>query len=275
MKRDQTDQRNVPKKSLGQNFLRNEGAAERIAAALDTQPGELILEIGPGEGVLTRRLFRYRNEVMVIELDHVLAAGLSERFPGENLVVVEGDATDYPLPERTFRAVGNLPYNAGTPILKRVIASPFCQRAVFMLQKEVVDRIVANPGTREYGSFTVYVQLLATVSVLLTLNPGSFFPAPKVRSSVVVLDPRSMILQSSADAVVALASVSFQMRRKTLLNNLIGYRGMTRERAMEAIEKANFDPGIRAEQLSIADFDRLAFFIEQVESGPHPRLLNR
>src|SRR6266498_3735751 len=112
----------VPKKKWGQNFLRNRGAVTRIVAAVEPQPDELILEIGPGESVLTEKLVEFPNDVTVIEIDPDLAASLRERF-GERVEVVEDDATDAPLPARPFRAVGNLPYNAGTPILRRVIAS--------------------------------------------------------------------------------------------------------------------------------------------------------
>ncbi|MEO8215834.1 MAG: 16S rRNA (adenine(1518)-N(6)/adenine(1519)-N(6))-dimethyltransferase RsmA [Acidobacteriota bacterium] len=272
MRRQGPDQPHRPKRSLGQNFLRNDTAAERIVAALEPDPEDLILEIGPGEGVLTGRLLRKPNEVMAIEIDRSLAEQLRVRYEDSRLFVIEGDATDYPLPERTFRAVGNLPYNAGTPIVKRIVASPFCRRAVFMLQKEVADRIVADPGTGAYGYLTVHAQLLASVRILLTLNPGSFFPAPRVRSSVVVFDPRPLRLQSDAAAVVALASVSFQMRRKTLVNNLSGYRDLTRQRTLELLGQARLAADIRAEQLSIEDFDRLAFLIEQDASDPrhHP-----
>src|SRR5438552_8298375 len=177
-----------PKKKWGQNFLRNKAAAEKIVAAVEASPDELVLEIGPGEGVLTSLLLdRYPGRVTAIEIDPELAASLRSRF-GDALTVIEGDALEVPLPTRPFRAVGNLPYNAGTPILRRVIADPNFRRAVFMLQKEVADRLVAKPSTPAYGYLTLYSQVFASAKILMTLEPGSFYPAPKVRSAVVALE---------------------------------------------------------------------------------------
>ena len=177
-----------PKKKWGQNFLRNRGAVERIIAAIDPQPDELIIEIGPGEGVLTERLIAFPNEITAIEIDPELADHIRSRF-GSRVEVVQGDALEFPLPTRPWRAVGNLPYNVATPILRRVVASEHWRRAVFMLQKEVADRLVAVPSTEAYGFLTLFVQLYAKARTLMTLDPGSFYPPPKVKSAIVVLEP--------------------------------------------------------------------------------------
>src|SRR5918996_676620 len=150
----------VPKKKWGQNFLRNAGAVSSIVAAVEPSPEELILEIGPGEGILTEKLAALPNDLTVIEIDPELAARLRARF-GERVEVLNDDATEAPLPPRPFRAVGNLPYNAGTPILRRVIASANWRRAVFMLQKEVAERLVAQPGDEQFGYLTLYTALFA------------------------------------------------------------------------------------------------------------------
>ncbi|HEX7809916.1 MAG TPA: rRNA adenine dimethyltransferase family protein, partial [Thermoanaerobaculia bacterium] len=149
-----------PKKKWGQNFLRNRGAVERIVAAVEAAPDEIVLEIGPGEGVLTEKLVELGHRTIAIEIDPDLARRLRAKF-GETLELREEDAVDAPLPPAPYRAVGNLPYNVGTPILRRVIADPNCKRAVFMLQKEVADRITAKPGTEPYGYLTLYVQAFA------------------------------------------------------------------------------------------------------------------
>ena len=117
-----------PKKKWGQNFLRNRGAVERIIAAIEPEPDELIVEIGPGEGVLTEKLVAFPNEIVVVEIDPELAARLRTRF-GSSIEVVQGDALEFPLPTRPWRAVGNLPYNVATPILRRVVASEHWRRA--------------------------------------------------------------------------------------------------------------------------------------------------
>ncbi|HEX6086527.1 MAG TPA: 16S rRNA (adenine(1518)-N(6)/adenine(1519)-N(6))-dimethyltransferase RsmA [Thermoanaerobaculia bacterium] len=246
-----------PKKKWGQNFLRNRGAVEKIVAAVDPAPDDIILEIGPGEGVLTDKLLALPNRIIALEIDPDLAKRLGAKY-GDRLELRNEDAVDAALPETPFRAVGNLPYNVGTPILRRVIADPHCRRGVFMLQKEVAERIVAKPGTEPYGYLTLYVQAFASAKSIMTLEPKSFYPPPKVRSAVVVLDPRDPGLTSPREAVLDLVSTSFRMRRKKLVNNLTGWRELTREQVLAAMRGAEIDEDARAETLGLAEFDRLA-----------------
>ena len=227
---------NAPKKKWGQNFLRNRGAVDKIVAAIEPQPGEVIVEIGPGEGILTEKLAVLGNELIAIEIDPDLAAALRQRF-GDR--IVNADALAVPLPARPFRAVGNLPYNVGTPILRRVIADPNFKRAVFMLQKEVADRLVSNPGDEQYGYLTLYRQLFASARILLKLEPGSFHPRPKVRSAVVILDPDRKPYAS--EDLLELISTAFRMRRKKLVNNLTSWRGHTRDEILQAPAVARFE----------------------------------
>lgn len=255
----------APKKKWGQNFLRNRGAVEKIVAAIDPQPDEIVLEVGPGEGALTDKVLQLGNRVIALEIDPDLVARLRAKY-GERLEIRNEDAVEAGLPDTPFRAVGNLPYNVGTPILRRMVAEPHCRRAVFMLQKEVADRIAARPGTEPYGYLTLYVQAFASAKLLMTLEPKSFFPPPKVRSAVVVLDPRDPGLTAPREEVLALVSTAFRMRRKKLVNNLIGYREATRDVVLSAMEDATIDADARAETLSLADFDRLAVRLK--ESAP-------
>ena len=245
-----------PKKKWGQNFLRNRGAVEKIVAAIEAAPDEIVVEIGPGEGVLTEQLVALPNRVIAVEIDPQLEARLRAKF-GDRLELRNEDAVDAALPDTAFRAVGNLPYNVGTPILRRVIADPNCRRAVFMLQKEVADRVVAKPGSEPYGYLTLYVQAFASAKSIMTLEPKSFYPPPKVRSAVVVLDPRDPGLASPREDVLDLVSTSFRMRRKKLVNNLTGWRDLTREQVLTAMHDAGIDENARAETLALADFDRL------------------
>jgi 16S rRNA (adenine1518-N6/adenine1519-N6)-dimethyltransferase len=246
-----------PKKKWGQNFLRNQGAVERIVAAVEPQAGETVLEIGPGEGVLTEGLIGLGHPVVALEIDPELAQRLHARF-GDRLEVRNEDAVEAALPPRAFRAVGNLPYNVGTPILRRVIADPNCRRAVFMLQKEVADRLVAKPGSEPYGFLTLYRELFADARISLTLDPRSFFPPPKVRSAVVVLDPRPSACRADRDLLIDLISASFRMRRKKLVNNLTGWRGLSRDRVHALMEAANVGADARAEAMALPEFDALA-----------------
>lgn len=234
-------------------------------AAVEPQPDEVILEIGPGEGVLTEKLAALPNEIVAIEIDPDLAARLRSRFGGR-ITVINEDALEFPLPARPFRAVGNLPYNVGTPILRRVVESPHLRRAVFMLQKEVADRLVAKPATEPYGFLTLFVQLYANARTLMTLDPGSFYPPPKVRSAVVVLDPDRKAYAS--EELVDLISAAFRMRRKTLVNNLTGWRGFTRTDIETALDALQRPARVRAEELSLLDFSALS---GRLASAARPR----
>jgi len=245
-----------PKKKWGQNFLRNRGAVDRIVAAIEPQPGEVIVEIGPGEGVLTEKLAELGAHVIAIEIDPDLAAQLQSRL-GDRVEVRNEDALEATLPEVAFRAVGNLPYNVGTPILRRVIADPNCRRAVFMLQKEVAERLVAKPRDEQYGYLTLYTRLYARARILMTLEPRSFYPPPKVRSAVVVLDPEAPEIQSERERLIELISASFRMRRKKLLNNLTAGQDLSRDVVLSAMQRAKIGENSRAEELGIEEFDRL------------------
>ena len=244
----------APKKKWGQNFLRNRGAVEKIVAAIEAAPGETIVEIGPGEGVLTEKLADLGNRVIAIEIDPELASRLRARF-GDRIELRNEDALDAALPDSAYRAVGNLPYNVGTPILRRVIADRNCRRAVFMLQKEVAQRLVAKPRDEQYGYLTLYTAMFATARMLMTLGPRSFYPAPKVDSAVVVLDPRSGAYASDREKLIHLISASFRMRRKKLVNNLTDW---PRDEVARAMTAANIDAGARAEEMTLEQFDALA-----------------
>jgi 16S rRNA (adenine1518-N6/adenine1519-N6)-dimethyltransferase len=240
-----------PKKHWGQNFLRNPSAVARIVNAIKAPPAETILEIGPGEGALTGKLAELPNPLIAIEIDPELHARLSQTFGGR-IDLRHADALEAPLPDVPYRAVGNLPYNVGTPILRRIVADPNCRRAVFMLQKEVANRLVAKPDDEDYGFLTLYVRLFASARTLMTLDPGSFYPQPKVRSAVVVLDPDRKPFASPE--LIELISQSFRMRRKKLVNNLTTW---PREHVLAAMERAGIDANARAETLALEQFAQL------------------
>ena len=242
-----------PQKKWGQNFLVNAGAIEKIVSAVEPREGELVLEIGPGRGALTRGLVERYGRVRALEIDPQLADALREALP--SLDVQLADATDAALPDEPYVAVGNLPYNVATPIIRRVAAHPLMRRGVFMVQKEVADRIVAPPGSDAYGWFSLAVQAYGRTRPLLTLGPGSFRPRPKVSSAVVVFTREPRSFATGPEPVLALASQAFTQRRKTLLNAISG--GRDRDAVREAIERAGLSPQLRPEQLSIEDFDRL------------------
>jgi 16S rRNA (adenine1518-N6/adenine1519-N6)-dimethyltransferase len=260
-----------PQKRWGQNFLRNASAVEKIVAALDAPADELILEIGPGLGAVTRRLTALPNRIAAWEIDPELAAKLGAELGGR-VRIDQTDATTEPLPEEPFRVVGNLPYNVATPIVRRVVESPWWRRAVLMFQKEVADKLTAQPGDDDFGFLTLAVALRAEARRLMILGPGSFYPKPKVNSAVVVLDPVRRDLVSPIEEIESLVSTSFRMRRKTLVNNLVSGIEIGRQEAIEALEESGIGPTARAETLDLATFDRLAAVIAaRRERGPGSR----
>jgi 16S rRNA (adenine1518-N6/adenine1519-N6)-dimethyltransferase len=243
----------TPRKRFGQHFLTDRHYLARIVEAIDPRPDDAMLEIGPGTGILTAELARVVERLHVVEIDRDLAADLRRRFPPERVVVHEGDALALDLASlpASLRVVGNLPYNVSTPLLFHVAASAHRVRdCVFMLQKEVVDRMVAAPGTAAYGRLSVMLQYRFAMATALRVPPGAFTPPPKVDSAVVRMRPLGEDRPRARDesffeAVVASA---FSQRRKTL-------RNATRERVPEsAFAAAGIDPSRRGETLSVAEF---------------------
>jgi 16S rRNA (adenine1518-N6/adenine1519-N6)-dimethyltransferase len=252
--------RREAKKHLGQNFLHERGVIGKIVQAIDPQPGDAIVEIGPGQGALTFPLLDRHGALTAIEFDRDLHAPLqaAARAHGE-LKLIEGDVLEVDFTalagDGQLRRVGNLPYNLSSPILFHALEHAAAVRDMhFMLQKEVVERMAAPPGGKVYGRLSVMLQAYCTVTSLFTVPPGAFRPAPKVDSAVVRLVPRAPGTIGIRDHArfAAVVRAAFGQRRKTLRNALSGTVDA------EAIVAAGLDPGARAEQLSVADFVRLA-----------------
>ncbi len=248
-----------PRKRFGQNFLHDARIIERIVAAIDPRPGDHLVEIGPGQGALTFPLLERAGALDVVELDRDLAAWLRRQDTGGRpLRVHEQDAlrTDFcALAAPPLRVVGNLPYNISTPLLFHLIGQIHCIRDMhFMLQKEVVARMAAQPGGGDYGRLSVMVQLHCRVEPLFRVHPGAFNPPPKVDSAVVRLLPHDRPPVELADPALfeRLVKAAFAQRRKTLRNGLRGLAGAA------AFERAGIDPGARAETLTLAQFAALA-----------------
>ncbi len=218
---------------------------ERIAAAVCPQTEGIVVEIGPGRGALTEKLLARAHRVVAIELDAGLARHLRQKFAGEpRLEIVEGDALSTDLAQwGSVPIAGNLPYYVATPILEKAIRlKP--PRAVFLVQKEVAERLVAQPGQRAYGYLTVATALFASARLLFDVKPGAFAPPPAVDSAVVLFEPRPAV--PDADGVLELMSHAFRHKRKTLRNNLAPVYG----KAVEAWPEA----GLRAERIPLAGF---------------------
>jgi 16S rRNA (adenine1518-N6/adenine1519-N6)-dimethyltransferase len=259
------------KRSLGQNFLVGSHYPRRIVDSVAPRAGETIVEIGPGQGALTGLLLESRARVIAIEFDPELIPELSRMFSDrENFRLIEADAlkVDYcelVSPGASARVVANLPYYISTPILQRLIEYRRClSEMTLMLQREVVERITANPGGKEYGVLTVLAQFYCEVEKLFDVPPGAFRPSPKVYSSVLRLRSRARTAAAVADEalMIELTKTLFAQRRKTILNNLRA--GWNRLGLTDGFEIAGvlsccgLDPKRRAETLSIEEIARLA-----------------
>ena len=245
------------KKRFGQHFLTDRHYLERIVAAIDPRPGDAMVEIGPGTGLMTERLLERLERLHVVEIDRDLAEALRRRFPPGRLVVHEADVLEFafealPVP---LRVVGNLPYNVSTPILFRIAAvADRLRDAVFMLQREVVERMVAAPGTADYGRLSVMLQYRFAMASVLDVPPGAFTPPPKVDSAVVRMRPLAEGRPRARDEArfAALVAAAFSQRRKTL-------RNATRALAGPAdFARAGIDGLRRGETLSVAEFIALS-----------------
>lgn len=246
-----------PKKRLGQHFLTDRHYLARIVAEIDPRPGDAMVEIGPGPGALTDALCGAVQPLHVIEVDRELAQALRSRFPPQSVVVHEGDVLAFDLATlpTPLRVVGNLPYNVSTPILFHVARfAPRIRDCVFMLQREVVERMVAEPDTPAYGRLSVMLQERFDMSLAFRVPPGAFTPPPKVESAIVRMQPRPGGAPRARDegAFAAVVAAAFSQRRKTLRNAL---RAIAGERAFQA---ASIDASRRGETLSVAEFRALA-----------------
>lgn len=249
-----------PRKRFGQNFLHDQQVIDRIVASIAPRSSDVLLEIGPGQGALTRPLVESGAEIHVIEIDRDLVAALQQRFAGvDNITIHSCDAlkTNFSTitGNRPFRLVGNLPYNISTPLIFHLLQ--WHQLVIdmhFMLQKEVVERMAAGPGSKRYGRLSVMTQFLCQVTPLFDVQAESFSPAPKVCSSIVRLTPLSAppFDTGPAGQLEKVVAAAFSQRRKTLRNSL---RGLVDAGQILA---AGIDPGQRAEQLSLSQFAALA-----------------
>ncbi|HWJ20152.1 MAG TPA: 16S rRNA (adenine(1518)-N(6)/adenine(1519)-N(6))-dimethyltransferase RsmA [Geobacterales bacterium] len=258
------------KPKLGQNFLTDLGAAQRVVEALGDVSNRTVIEIGPGRGVLTDVLVARAKHVIGIELDRVMAAQLRMRYATKpNVEILESDfvAAQFtsmvgrrpgplhdlrPTQPETVDVIGNLPYYITSDIVLRILElHQNIERAVIMVQREVADRISAAPGSRDYGLLSATVQLFARVDKLFTLPPSAFSPPPQVHSSALrlTMTPRLEELQVEEDPFIAFLKLAFGHKRKTLLNNL---RGQYEDVAIRAaLKSAGLRADVRAEAMSL------------------------
>jgi 16S rRNA (adenine1518-N6/adenine1519-N6)-dimethyltransferase len=251
------------RRRFGQNFLHDPRIIARIVDAIDPHRGEAIVEIGPGQAALTRALIERAGHIQAVEIDRDLAAWLRGQFTADQLTLIEGDALKLDwasIAERPLRIVGNLPYNISTPLLFELMT--IADRVIdqyFMLQKEVVDRMVAGPGSKTYGRLSVMLQFRYRMTKLFDVPRGAFKPAPEVTSSIVRMVPLAAgdLPDIDPGAFARVVTAAFGKRRKTLRNALGELL------AADAIVAAGIDPQARAETLAVDRFVALARQLER------------
>src|SRR5215470_19994224 len=246
-----------PRRRFGQNFLIDGGCIERIVEAISPHRSDRVIEIGPGLGAMTEPLLQHLDSLHVVEIDRDIVARLATRFPGERLVVHQGDALefDFSAMGSGLRLVGNLPYNISSPMLFHTAKFAACIRDChFMLQEEVVDRMAAKPGGKSFGRLSVMLQYRFRVEKLFDVPPRAFRPAPRVNLALARLIPHAVLPAPAQDeAMLAqLVSKAFSQRRKTLRNAVADYA------SAQELETLGLDSRLRPENLSLQDFVRLA-----------------
>ncbi|KTD17977.1 16S rRNA (adenine(1518)-N(6)/adenine(1519)-N(6))-dimethyltransferase RsmA [Legionella jordanis] len=251
-----------PRKRFGQNFLQDRQIINQILSAANLKPEDKVVEIGPGLGALTKPLLRQLNHLNAIEIDQDLLEHLRQLPEAEEkLTLLSADAltVDYSQWGKHLRILGNLPYNISTPLLLHLVNyAPFIDDMHFMLQKEVVLRIAAEPGTKAYGRLTIMLQYFCDVTYLFDVPPEAFYPKPKVDSAIVRLKPyrQSPFPAVNVARLEHLVAQAFSMRRKTVANNLKPFLNAAQ------LNDLGIDASLRPEQLSIAEYVRLAKFMD-------------
>ena len=249
------------RKRFGQNFLHDKMIIQKIVNSINPRQGDRIVEIGPGEGALTELVLDKIGTMDVVELDRDLIPLLKIRFVmNDGLTIHQADALKFEFcqlqkDEKKIRIIGNLPYNISTPLLFHLFDSNHCiQDMHFMLQKEVVDRIVAKPGDSAYGRLGIMMQYFCRSEYVFTVKPGAFRPAPKVDSAIVRLIPHEKppVDIDNFEDFSKLVNYSFTLRRKTLRNILKG------QLDVEQIEALGIEPTLRPERLSLEDFTKIS-----------------
>ncbi len=251
------------RKSLGQHFLGDRGVLARIAAALELTGAETVIEIGPGRGALTDLLAARSRRLIAIEYDRALAAVLRERFaPAPNVEIVEADVLDVQfaaLAGDDYVLAGNVPYYITTPILFHALEPPRPRRAVYLVQREVAERIVATPGHTDYGALSVNVQSVAHAELLFRVPPGAFRPPPKVDSAVVRIVPSEhpIVAPNEEERFRRFVQEAFSLRRKQMRRVLRTIAAIRAERAEELLAAAGIAPDARPETLAPEQFAAL------------------
>lgn len=254
-----------PRKRFGQHFLQDRAVIAQIISAIRPQATDQVVEIGPGRGALTTPLLARVARLDVIEFDRDLVVWLQQQFNQSSLVIHQADVLQFDFFQcyqtgHAVKVVGNLPYNIATQLLFHLLDFlPMIKEMVFMLQQEVVERLVAVPNTSEYGKLSVLLQYFYEMETVITIPPSAFFPPPKVNSAVIRLKPQTTPPVEVNDVAIfsQIVKQAFAQRRKTLKNNLKNICNVNE------LEQLEINPQVRAENLTLLQFARLANYLEK------------
>jgi 16S rRNA (adenine1518-N6/adenine1519-N6)-dimethyltransferase len=248
------------KRRLGQHFLADPRILARIADALEPGPHDTVLEIGPGRGALTAELVKRSGRVLAIEKDRDLVPLLQERFPSIEIVAADALETDWhALTGGPYLLTGNIPYNITSPLLDKALTPPLPVRIVFLVQKEVADRVTAPPGSSVYGALSVGIQAVASAARVFTVPAGAFQPRPKIDSAVLRLEPleQPLVVATEREGFRALVVGLFGFRRKQLLRGIRELTGWSGDRVTELLREVGLGETVRPEVLGPGDYVRL------------------
>ncbi|HEY3112576.1 MAG TPA: 16S rRNA (adenine(1518)-N(6)/adenine(1519)-N(6))-dimethyltransferase RsmA [Gemmatimonadaceae bacterium] len=255
-------------KKFGQHFLSDQEILSAIVDALGPTPLDTVVEVGPGRGSLTEILVERSGRVVAVEIDRTLAAQLREKYRERpNVEIVEGDFLETDLAALAgpdFLLIGNVPYYITTPIIFKALEPPIPARSVFLVQREVAERMAAEPDTESYGALSVNIAAVANVDQVLTVPASAFRPPPKVESAVVRLTPRAqpLVALESLDAFRTFIQATFGLRRKQMVRVLRTIRGLSAERAGELLKRTGIEPSARPEVVSPQTFAKLFEILE-------------
>jgi 16S rRNA (adenine1518-N6/adenine1519-N6)-dimethyltransferase len=256
-----------PKKRLSQNFLVNDRAAKRIVDNLNPEKSDVVLEIGAGSGALTKHLVHQAKRVLAVEIDQELCSALEKKFAEHrNLTIIHADILKLDLdslikPAHQCKVVGNLPYQITSPILSFLLQNKkLIELCVLMVQKEFAQRLSSAPGSKDWSPLSVAIRLHADVEILFHLKPGSFFPRPRVDSSVIKITflPNPRVRVEDEEWFLKVVRAAFGQRRKTLLNSLAANLSLPKEKLEFILKRIEIDPQRRAETLGLKEFAELS-----------------
>lgn len=240
----------------GQNFLIDNNIANKIVNSAFIAKNDFVIEVGPGKGILTDILKNLTDNLVIVDIDKILAENLSQKYKdNKNINVINKDFLKFELPSTPFKVVANLPYNVGTAILQKILPCPHLVSAVVMLQKDVITRLIGRSGSKDYGYITIFRQYYADAKFLFNVPPGCFNPKPKVMSSVVNFINKTP--KEPNPKLFPFIKHCFSMRRKTILNGLSTYLKSEKVFAQDLLKKADIDYMARPDKLDLQQYMKL------------------